>query len=93
MAGLTVINSETFKTEYGVAIDTSEPPSDGVIRFYFDVGKFDKRYYKILSITKDMLVISEFFMIPNSKPVTPVIYVRKTDLNAAGEILKGLSSI
>jgi len=93
MAPVTVINKETFKTEYGVAFDVSEGPLDMTTRFYFDIGKYDKRYYKIDSITKNMLVIREFFMIPNTKPLSPLIYVRQTDLNAADEILKGISSI
>lgn len=93
MAPLTVINTQgTFTTEYGVAVDMPEDPMDIKNYYYFDVGKFEKRYYKIDTLTKDMLVIREFWMIPDTKPASPLIYKRQTDISAADEILKGIDS-
>jgi hypothetical protein len=69
-----------------------EPELNKRARFYFDAGKFDKRYYEIMSVTKDTLVIREFFMVPNTEPFAPKTYIRQTDLNVADEILKGLNS-
>ena len=93
MAKLTVITSkETFETEYGVAYKINPQSKDYKTHFYFDVGKFNKRYYEIVSITKDMLVLSEFFMELGRNPITPHIYVRSTNLDAAEEILKGIYS-
>jgi hypothetical protein len=82
---------EPFETVYGVAIRVS-PEATLDTKYYFDMGMWEwKRYYDILSLTKDMLVIQEFYMRINPPPSPPpLIYVRQTDLSAADEILKGI---
>lgn len=93
MARLTVmVESKIFETEYGIALKINSDPYDDKKRFYFDVGNFEKRYFEIISLTKEMLVVSEFFMKVGTNSLPPIIYKRITTLDFADEILKGLDS-
>lgn len=92
MTKLTVINNETFDTEYGLAIDISRGIELGKTNIYFDIGRYNKRYYSILNLTNDMLVIEEFFMIPNTPRKNPLIYKKIKPADVADEILQGMSS-
>src|ERR1035437_7879399 len=48
------------ETEYGI-FERLKSDGSGSI-FAFDTGKFEKQYYDIISITKEKLVVREFYM-------------------------------
>jgi hypothetical protein len=90
---LTVINSTSsfkpFDVLYGVGFYLGENTID--YKFYIDIGFITKRYFKVEDITKDKLVLREYWMkldVPPSEHTQT--YKRITDLSAADEILKGL---
>lgn len=58
--------------------------------YYFDVGEFNKRYFEIISITKNRMELREFYManIPDEK--NTIIYIRKNDTTTADNLLQGL---
>lgn len=93
MAKLTVITpKKTFDTEYGLGMDISRGIELDKTNIYFDIGSYEKRYYSILSLTKDMLVIEEFNMDLNGTRGTPRILKRVNPPDVADDILQGLSS-
>lgn len=92
MAKLTVVNDKTFDTEYGLAIDISRGIELGKTNLYFDIGRYNKRYYSVLSLTNDMLVVEEFLMELDTPRKKPHIYKRVKPTDVADEILQVLSS-
>lgn len=79
------------ETEYGIGVLPFANPDSLIDRFYFDVGFFDKQYYEIISITKDTMILKEFWMIPDKAPSEiNLTYIRKPDIKAVDSILQGL---
>jgi hypothetical protein len=79
-------DNKPLETIYGIAVHPRLKDSD--YQFYFDVGRTNKLYYYILSISKNELVIQEFYM----KPDTPaskdeIHFYRKIDVQPVDEIL------
>lgn len=61
-------------------------------QFYFTIGTYSKRYYNIVNLTKELLVINEYFMEPNVPPSPNLqILKRVIDLSAADTILGSLN--
>lgn len=97
---LTIINKTSnfkpFDAFYGVGVYLGGVIPKDHTDFYIDIGKFNfnKRYHKIEEITKEKLILREYWMIPNIPPSELTrTYRRITDLSAADDILKGLGLV
>lgn len=86
-----VTEKKSIETIYGVAVKIDPDITKTQTQFYFDIGKFDKRYYHILNITKDLLVLNEFFMVLNVPPSPHLLMLKRiTDPSVADDILAGI---
>lgn len=92
MAKLTIINDKKFDTEYGLAIDISRGIELGKTNLYFDIGHYDKRYYSILNLTNDLLIVEEFLMKPDTPRGKPLIYKKVKPPDVSDEIFQVMNS-
>ncbi len=92
---LTVINNTSnykpFDVHYGVGTYIGDLLTEHKSKFYIDIGIFQKKYFKVEELTKDKLVLREYWMKPDVPPSELTqTYKIITDLSAADDILKGL---
>jgi len=86
-------NDKPFEDVYGVYVHGVHDETLEYI-YCFHIGQwFGKRYYEIMALTKDRLVVREYWMQVNSQYGKICTYKRITDTNAADEILKAIDSI
>lgn len=92
---VTVVNKKgdykPFDLLYGVGTFIT-PTLTEKTYYYIDLNLFNKRYYKIESITSDLLVLREYWMEPNRPEAEYVLLYKrvKPDISTAEKILGGL---